>query len=77
MSHNAEKVKGGPLWRQFLKNSRKNLTAEKRRGKSQCQKIGKEGLCNAFVFHVRGFGCVQNQVLNTYGKSAQTVVHTG
>ena len=27
-------------------------------------------LWNGFVFHVRGFVCVQNQVLSTYGKSA-------
>ena len=25
-------------------------------------------LWNGFVFHVRGFGCVQNEVLSTYGK---------
>ena len=33
----------------------------------------KEGtllLWNGFVFYVRGFGCVQNQVLSTYNKSA-------
>ena len=29
-----------------------------------------ETLGDGFVFHVRGFGCVQNQVLSTYGKSA-------
>ena len=27
-------------------------------------------LWNGFVFHVRGFGCIQNQVLSSYGKSA-------
>ena len=33
----------------------------------------KEGwFWNGFVFDVRGFGCVPNQVPNTYGKSAQT-----
>ena len=26
---------------------------------------------NCFVFYVRGFGCAQNQVLSTFGKSAQ------
>ena len=37
-------------------------------------------LWNAFVFHVRGFGHVQNQVLSTHGTSArstQKVVHSG
>ena len=29
-------------------------------------------LCNGFVFLVRGFGCVQNQVLSTYCKSARS-----
>ena len=28
-------------------------------------------ICIGFVFHVRGFGCVQSQVLDTNGKSAQ------
>ena len=27
-------------------------------------------LWNAFVFHVRGVGCLQNEVLNTYGENA-------
>ena len=27
-------------------------------------------LWNGFAFHVRGFACVQNQVLSTYGNSA-------
>ena len=27
-------------------------------------------LWRGFVFHVRGFGCVHNEVLSTYGKSA-------
>ena len=38
---------------------------------------------NGFVFHVRGFGCVQNEVLSTHGKnslcrsaSAQKVDHS-
>ena len=29
-------------------------------------------LWNGFIFHVRGFGCVQHQVLSTYGKNAQS-----
>ena len=35
-------------------------------------------LSNGFVFHVRGFGCVQNPALINFGKSdnAQKVVHT-
>ena len=27
-------------------------------------------LCNGFVFQVRGFGCVQNQVLSSFSKGA-------
>ena len=36
------------------------------------EKIGKGALLlwNVFVFYVRGFGCVQNHVLSTHGKSA-------
>ena len=26
---------------------------------------------NGFLSHVRGFGCVENEVLSTYGKRAQ------
>ena len=37
-------------------------------------KVGRWGpsVLNGFVFHVRGFGCIQNEVLSTYGKSAQS-----
>ena len=49
---------------------------------SQCRKKGeslkvskkvKKGtllLWNGFLSHVRGFGCVENEVLSTYGKNA-------
>ena len=55
--------------------------AEKREEVLECQKNGKGTLLlySGFLFHVRSFGCVQNQVLNTYGKSAhsaQNVVHS-
>ena len=52
----------------------KSLPKSKLWGKSHSG--GKSGkgillLWNGFVFHVRGFGCGQNQVLNTCGKSPQ------
>ena len=29
-------------------------------------------VCFGFVFHVRGFGCVENHVLSTFAKSAHS-----
>ena len=37
-------------------------------GKSHSAEKREKG--NGFLSHVRGFGCVENEVLSTYGKSA-------
>ena len=50
-----------------------SLTVPKRGGKSPSVKKSTKGtllLRNGFLSHVRGFGCVENQVPSTYGKSA-------
>ena len=57
----------------FKKIRRKSHQPEKG-GKSHSAENSGKGtflLRNGFVFHCRGFGCVQNQVLNTHGKSGQ------
>ena len=56
------------------RNNKKNrkkisLTVPKKGGKSQCRKKWTLLLWNGFLSHVRGFGCVENEVLSTYGKS--------
>ena len=65
---NVNKIEGGGgLRRHFSEKSLKK--AEKGR-KCQCQKMERGfWFWNDSVIHVRDFGCVQNQVLNTYGKS--------
>ena len=47
-----------------------SLTVPKKGGKSQCRKKWTLLLWNGFLSDVRGFGCVKNEVLSTYGKSA-------
>ena len=49
----------------------------RKRGKSHSvKKNWKEGwFWNGFVFDVRGFGCVQNQVPNTYCKSGSVALN--
>ena len=64
-----ERMKGGPFG--DIKNVSKSLTKPKK-GKSQCRKKWKvdPSALEWILFHVRGFGCVQNEVLSNYGKSA-------
>ena len=47
-------------------------SAEKRGKSHSVEKFGNGTLLlwNGFLSHVRGFGCVENEVLSTYGKSA-------
>ena len=47
-------------------------SAEKRGKVSVSKKVERWTLqlWNGFLSHVRGFGCVENEVLSTYGKSA-------
>ena len=59
---NTKKKKEGPL--EILRSFEKSLTKRQK-------EAGNAMLCNGFVCHVRGLGCVQNQVL-----SAQKVVLT-
>ena len=50
-----------------------SLTVPEKGGKSHSVKKVERGtllLWNGFLSHVRGFGCVENEVLSTYGKSA-------
>ena len=50
-----------------------SLTVPKKEGKSHSvEKSGKGALLlwNGFLSHVRVFGCVEDEVLSTYGKSA-------
>ena len=58
----------------FGKKSHKAEKGEKLHSAEKCG-TGTLLLWNGFVFDVRGFGCVQNQVLSTYGKSAQVPLH--
>ena len=55
----------------FKNFQKKSFMAEKR--SHSAKKVNKVALLlwNGFVFHVRDFGCVQNEVLSTYGKSTQ------
>ena len=53
-----------------LKNIEKSLTKPKKgRGKSHSAEKLDGGPFWVLHFKVEGFGCVQNQVLNTFGKS--------
>ena len=51
------------------KIGKKSVSVPKKGGKSQCRKKWTLLLWNGFLSHVRGFGCVENEVLSTYGKS--------
>ena len=62
------KIEEGPLGG-IKKFSKKSHKAKK--GGSLIVERGYLLLWKGFVLHVRGFGCVQNQVLSTYRKSAQ------
>ena len=61
-----QKLMGGTI-EKFRKKI--SLTVPKKGGKSQCRKKWTLLLWNAFLSHVRGFGCVENEVLSIYGKS--------
>ena len=69
---NIKKMKTDPL--ETLKSFQKSLTKPKKGGwkSHSAEKREREILLlwNGFVFHVRGFGCVQNQIQSTYGNSA-------
>ena len=53
---------------------KKRLLKPKKSESHSAEKVDRGTLLlwNSFVFHVRDFGCVQNQVPNTYGKSAHS-----
>ena len=64
-----QKLMGGTI-KKFRKNI--SLTVPKKGGKSHSVEKVKRGtllLWNGFLSHVRAFGCVENEVLSTYGKS--------
>ena len=66
-----QKFDGGTLWSN-KKNSEKNECRKKGERLIVSEKVerGTLLLWNGFLFHVRGFGCVENVVLSTNGKSA-------
>ena len=72
-----QKIDGETL-RSNKKNSEKmrnlnSLTVPKKGGSLIVSKKVERGtllLWNGFLSHVRGFGCVENKILSTYGKSA-------
>ena len=69
----SEKLKG-ETFEDIEKFSFKSFTKPKR-GRLIVPKTEEKGtlrLWNESVFHVKDFPCVQNQVLNTYGKSAHS-----
>ena len=72
---NIKQIKGEPLetLKKFRKKSHEAEKSLRVPNKSKISKMRTLLLWNGFVFHVRGFGCVQNQVLSTYFKSAQCV----
>ena len=64
------------FWRNVPRN---NLTKPEKRKKfhsADKNGIGDPSALEGFVFIAEGFECVQNQVLNTYTKSAQKVDHS-
>ena len=70
-----KKIEEWTLW-ETLKNFRKKISqSRKGRGSFRVPKKSRRGtllLWNRFGFHVRGFGCAQNQVRSTFGKSAHS-----
>ena len=66
-------MKGGPL--ETLKTIEKSLTKPEKGIESLIMQKNKNRetpqTWNHFVSHARGFRCVQNQVLSTYGKNAK------
>ena len=60
----------GTFWSNKKISEKHETTVPKKEGKSHCVK--KWGIGDPFVLEwlVRGFGCVENEVLSTYGKSA-------
>ena len=66
--HQENRRRGDPL--KTLKNSKKSHKAEKREGESlTAPKCWKGGPFWVLHFKVEAFGCVQNQVLSTFGKN--------
>ena len=67
---NYQKIEGGPFG--DIEKVSKSHTTEKRGKSHSVEKSGKgdPSALEFFLFHVRGFGCVHNEVLSTYGKSA-------
>ena len=62
-----QKLMGGTI-KKFRKKI--SLTVPKNGGKSHnIKKKWTLLLWNGFLSHIRGFGCVENEVLSTYGKS--------
>ena len=60
---NIKKIEGDPL--KIFENISKSLTVPGN------MERGNLLLWNGFLFHVRGFGHVQNEVVSTYGKTAK------
>ena len=53
-------------------NNEKKILKKMREKSYNVEKMGKRTilLWNGFLSHVRGFGCVENEELSTYGKSS-------
>ena len=69
-----QKLMGGTIKKISEKNEKfEQSHSAQKRGKSHSVKKVERGdllLWNGFLSHVRSFGCVQNEVLSTYGKGA-------
>ena len=59
-----QKLMGGTI-----KKFGKKVSQCRKKEESQCRKKWTLLLWNGFLSHVRGFGCVENEVLSTYGES--------
>ena len=60
-----QKLMGGTILKKFGK---KSVSVPKKEESLSVEKSGPFCFGMAF-YHVRGFGCVENEVLSTYGKS--------
>ena len=72
---NYQKLMGGTI-RKFRKKI--SLTVPKKGVKSHSVKKVERGtllLWHGFLSHLRGFGCVENKVLSTYGKSWEMCIN--
>ena len=63
-----QKLMGGTM-KEKIREKISLTVSKKKRKVSECQKKWTLLLWNCFSSHVRGFGCVENEVPSTYGKN--------